>query len=256
MIVCRSKTELARIRDSCQVVAELLSELSDRVRPGVTTWELNEYAEEKIKRVGAEPAFKGYRGYPAALCTSINDQIVHGIPSKDVMLQDGDILGIDVGVIRKGYFGDSALTVPVGHISPELQRLLEVTRQSLHLGIEKAREGNRVSDISVTIQDYVEANGYSVVRDFVGHGIGTSLHEDPQVPNFGRLGTGAKLLAGMVLAIEPMVNTKGPNVNILADQWTAVTADGGYSAHFEHSVAVTRDGPEILSRVLNEPLQI
>jgi methionyl aminopeptidase len=247
MIVCRSKSELELIRESCQLVGELLEELAVKVKPGVTTLELDEFAERWIGRAGAQPAFKGYRGYPATLCTSVNDQIVHGIPSSVVVLREGDIVSIDVGVVRKGYFGDAARTVPVGKISSALQLLLDVTQESLRLAIEKVRVGNRVSDISVTVQSHVEAHGFSVVREFVGHGIGTSLHEDPQVPNFGRPGTGAKLQEGMVLAIEPMVNTGGPEVKVLADQWTAVTADGGYSAHFEHSVAVTANGPWVLS---------
>jgi methionyl aminopeptidase len=247
MIVCRSKSELELIRESCQLVGELLEELAAKVKPGVTTLELDLFAERWIGRAGAQPAFKGYRGYPATLCTSVNDEIVHGIPSSAVVLGEGDIVSIDVGVVRKGYFGDAARTVPVGKISSALQQLLDVTQESLRLAIEKVRVGNRVSDISVAVQSHVEAHGFSVVREFVGHGIGTSLHEDPQVPNFGRPGTGAKLQEGMVLAIEPMVNTGGPEVKVLADQWTAVTADGGYSAHFEHSVAVTANGPWVLS---------
>ena len=248
MIACRSRAELALIHHSCQLVGELLGELAARVKPGVSTLELDEYAERWIRRAGAMPAFKDYRGYPATLCTSLNNEIVHGIPSKSVLLKEGDILSIDVGVIRKGYFGDAATTVPVGAINSDLQRLLDVTRESLRRAIEQARVGNRVSDISVAIQKCVESNGFSVVRDFVGHGIGSALHEDPQVPNFGRPGTGARLLEGMVLAIEPMVNTGGPEVKILADEWTAVTADGGCSAHFEHTVAVTANGPWVLSR--------
>lgn len=255
MIICRSKAELELLRESNQLVAELLYELAEKVRPGITTWELDEYAERRILRAGAQPAFKGYKGYPATLCTSVNNEIVHGIPSRDVVLKVGDIVSIDVGVIKNSYVGDSAITVPVGRISAELRQLLDVTRESLRLGIEKASLGNRVSDISVAVQKHVEAHGFSVVRDFVGHGVGTSMHEDPQVPNFGRPGTGAKLLEGMVLAIEPMVNTKGPEVRILADNWTAVTADGGYSAHFEHSVAVTRNGPWVLSELVKEPLR-
>jgi methionyl aminopeptidase len=247
MIICRSKAELALLYQSNQLVAELLVELAEKVKSGVSTWELEEFAERWIKRAGGEPTFKGYHGYPATLCTSVNDGIVHGIPSRSVVLKEGDILSIDVGITKNGYVGDSALTVPVGRISRDLQRLLNVTQQALYVGIEQVRIGNRVSDISVAIQQHVESHGYSVVREFVGHGVGTSMHEDPQVPNFGRPGTGAKLLEGMVLAIEPMVNTGGPEVKLLADKWTAVTADGGYSAHFEHSVAVSKDGPWILS---------
>jgi methionyl aminopeptidase len=247
MIACRSRAELDLIYGSCQLVGELLHELSVKALSGVTTLELDAFAEAWIHRAGGEPAFKGYRGYPATLCTSLNNEIVHGIPSKAVVLKEGDILSIDVGIIRKGYYGDAATTVAIGTISDELRRLLDVTQKSLRKAIDQVRVGNRVSDISVAVQKCVESQGFSVVRDFVGHGIGTSLHEDPQVPNFGRLGTGAKLLEGMVLAIEPMVNTGGPEVKVLADQWTAVTADGGYSAHFEHSVAVTANGPWVLS---------
>ena len=248
MIACRSRAELALIHHSCQLVGELLGELAARVKPGISTLELDEYAERWILRAGAKPAFKGYRGYPATLCTSLNNEIVHGIPSRSVLLKEGDILSIDVGVNREGYFGDAATTVPVGAISSDLQRLLDVTAESLRRAIEQVRAGNRVSDVSVAIQKCVESNGFSVVRDFVGHGIGTALHEDPQVPNFGRLGTGARLLEGMVLAIEPMVNTGGPEVKVLTDEWTAVTADGGCSAHFEHTVAVTANEPWVLSR--------
>jgi methionyl aminopeptidase len=247
MIACRSKAELGLIYYSCQLVGELLCELSARTQPGVTTLELDKFAESWIHRAGGDPAFKGYRGYPATLCTSLNDEIVHGIPSKAVVLKDGDILSIDVGIIRKGYYGDAATTVAIGTISSQLRRLLDVTQESLRRAIDQVRIGNRVSNISIAVQNCAESHGFSVVRDFVGHGIGTSLHEDPPVPNYGRAGTGAKLLEGMVLAIEPMVNTGSPEVRIRADQWTAVTADGGYSAHFEHSVAVTANGPWVLS---------
>lgn len=246
MILCKSRSELATMRQANLIVAEVLDHLGGLIRPGVTTAELNTAAEEMIFKAGARPAFKGYRGYPASLCTSVNDQIVHGIPDGR-RLQEGDIVGLDLGVYYKGFYGDSAWTFAVGQVSPEGKRLLEVTRQALDLGIEKARLGNRVSDISSSIQQYVESHGFSVVRELVGHGIGKSLHEEPQVPNYGKPGRGPRLAEGMVLAIEPMVNSGGSEVRVLDDRWTVVTADGGFSAHFEHSVAVTDNGPWILS---------
>ncbi len=248
MIICKGKAELQKMREANQIVARVLNHLGTLVKPGATTAELNRASEEMISKLGARPAFKGYHGYPATLCASVNDQIVHGIPN-DGTLQEGDIIGLDVGVHYKGYCGDSAWTFPVGEISEGLRRLLEVTKKSLYKGIEKVMVGNRVSDISFTIQEFVEANGFSVVREFVGHGIGSSLHEEPQVPNYGQPGRGPRLAEGMVLAIEPMVNSQGPEVKVLDDKWTAVTADGGYSAHFEHSVAVTDKGPWILSEL-------
>lgn len=249
MIVCKGKAELEKMREANLIVARILKELGKRIEPGVTTRQLDALAEELIREAGALPAFKGYHGYPACLCTSVNEQIVHGIPN-DRPLQEGDIVALDVGVCYKGFYGDSAWTFPVGEISSELQRLLDVTRQALYKGIEAVKVGNRVSDISASIQQYVESHGFSVVREFVGHGIGKALHEEPQVPNYGQPGRGPRLLEGMVLAIEPMVNSKGPGVRLLEDQWTAVTADGGYSAHFEHSVAVTDNGPWILSELV------
>ena len=236
------------MRNANQMVAKVLSHLETLIRPGVTTSQLDEVAEQMILKMGGIPAFKGYHGYPSTLCTSVNDQIVHAIPNASP-LEDGDIVGIDVGVNFKGFYGDSAWTFAVGEISPELQKLLDVTRESLYIGIEQVRIGNRVSDISASIQNFVEGHGYSVVREFVGHGIGKALHEEPQVPNYGKPGRGPRLEPGMVLAIEPMVNSKGPGVKVLQDKWTAVTADGGYSAHFEHSVAVTDNGPWILSKL-------
>jgi methionyl aminopeptidase len=247
MIVRKGKTELEKMRKANLIVASVLDHLGKLVIPGVTTKELDVVAEEMIVEAGGKPAFKGYQGYPASVCTSVNEEIVHGIPRHDKVLVEGDILAVDVGVCYDGYYGDAARTFPVGEISVELQRLLEVTRKSLFLGIEQVRVGNRVQDISAAIQEHVEGNGFSVVREFVGHGIGAALHEEPQVPNFGVAGKGPRLAEGMVLAIEPMVNSKGPGVRLLADKWTAVTADGGHSAHFEHSVAVTRNGPWILS---------
>lgn len=250
MIVCKGESELERMRNANLMVAEVLAELETLIRPGVTTLELDEVAEQMILKMGGTPGFKGYHGYPATLCTSVNDQIVHGIPNANP-LEDGDIVGIDVGVNFEGFYGDSAWTFAVGEISSELQKLLDVTRESLYIGIDQVRIGKRVSDISSSIQEFVEQNGYSVVREFVGHGIGKALHEEPQVPNYGKPGHGPRLVAGMVLAIEPMVNSKSAGVRILQDKWTAVTVDGGYSAHFEHSVAVTDNGPWILSK-LNE----
>jgi methionyl aminopeptidase len=248
MVYCRSKSELEKIRRSCAIVARLLAALQKLVAPGITTKELDRFAEDMIRREGAVPAFKGYRGFPATLCTSVNNEVVHGIPS-NYRLKEGDILSLDAGVVLDGYYGDAAVTVPVGPISEALQRLLRVTRESLERGIEQARVGNRLHDISYAIQKYGEEHGYSVVRDFVGHGIGTKLHEDPQVPNYGKPGTGPRLREGMVLALEPMLNTKGYEVRILPDNWTVVTADGGYSAHFEHSIAITSNGPWVLTRL-------
>jgi len=217
------------------------------VAPGRSTMDLERVAEKKIRDLGAKPAFKGYYDYPAVLCTSINNEIVHGIPSEERVLKPGDIVSIDTGVVLDGYYGDSAITVPVGELKPELQKLLDVTRESLEHGIEAARVGNTVGDVGAAVQEVVEKNGFSVVREFVGHGIGTKLHEDPQVPNFGKRGYGPKLRDGMVLAIEPMVNMGRPETRLLDDKWTAVTQDGSYSAHFEHCIAVTRNGPVILT---------
>ena len=254
MIICKGKGELEKMRVANLIVAEVLDRLSEMARPGVTTAEMDLVAEEIIRVAGAEPAFKGYGGsrtvppFPGSVCASVNEEIIHGIPRASRVLAEGDIIGADVGVCFQGFFGDAARTFPVGRVSPELEKLLRVTLESLERGISQVRVGNRVSDISSSIQQHVEANGFSVVREFVGHGIGRSLHEDPQVPNFGKPGRGPRLLEGMVLAIEPMVNTKGPDTKLMPDRWTAVTADGGYSAHFEHSVAVTANGPWVLSK--------
>lgn len=247
MINCRSSAEIEKLRRSGQVVRQLLEEIRERVRPGVSTLELEKYTERRLAQVGAQPAFKGYRGYPCCLCTSVNEQIIHGIPSAR-RLKEGDILSVDLGVIVDGYYGDTAITVPVGQISEAAQRLLRVTQEALELAIEKTRLGNHLGDVSATVQGHVERNGYSVVREFVGHGIGRELHEEPQIPNFGQPGHGPVLREGMVLAIEPMVNAGAPEVRVLDDRWTAVTADGEYSAHFEHMVAVTRNGPDVLTR--------
>lgn len=248
MIVCKGRIELEKMREANLIVARVLQQLGCMVRPGVTTAELDAYAEEMILKAGGRPAFKGYQGYPATVCASVNEQIVHGIPNGRY-LQEGDIIGIDVGVLYKGYFGDSAWTFPVGEISEPARRLLRATEEALFLGIEQAVVGGRVSNISAAVQHHAESHGFSVVRKFVGHGIGTALHEEPQVPNYGKPGRGPRLEAGMVLAIEPMVNSGVPDVRVLADDWTAVTADGGLSAHFEHSVAVTDNGPWILSQL-------
>ena len=236
------------MRRSGRIVRQVLDTVKEMVAPGVTTMDLERAAERKIKELGAKPAFKGYYDYPCVLCTSINNEIVHGIPSERRTLKAGDIVSIDTGVVLDGYYGDAAITVPVGEgVIPELEKLLEVTRESLYKGIEAARIGNTVGDVGAAVQKLVEANGFSVVREFVGHGIGTKLHEEPQVPNYGAAGSGPRLRDGMVLAIEPMVNVGGHEARVLSDNWTAVTKDGTYSAHFEHTVAVTKDGPVILT---------
>src|SRR5712675_2244931 len=247
-IVCKSQSEIDKMRRSGKIVRQILDELRTLVAPGVTTMDLEKAAEQKIKEFGAKPAFKGYYDYPCVLCTSVNEEIVHGIPSAKRVLKTGDIVSIDCGVVLDGYYGDAAITVPVdGSITPELSKLLEVTEASLYRGIEAARIGNAVGDVGASVQEFVEANGFSVVREFVGHGIGTRLHEDPQVPNFGTRGHGTRLREGMVIAIEPMVNIGKPGARVLDDKWTAVTEDGSYSAHFEHTVAVTRNGPLVLT---------
>ena len=248
-IVCKSQSEIDKMRKSGRIVREILDELRGMVAPGVTTMDLEKAAERKIWKSGAKPAFKGYYDYPCVLCTSVNEEIVHGIPSERRVLKAGDIVSIDCGVVLDGYYGDAAITVAVGDtVSPERQKLMEVTEQSLYKAIEQVKIGNRVSDIGAAVQEYVEANGFSVVREFVGHGIGTKLHEEPQVPNFRSRGADTRLREGMVLAIEPMVNSGRPEARVLDDKWTAVTADGSSSAHFEHCVAVTRDGPLILTQ--------
>ncbi|MGB7592473.1 MAG: type I methionyl aminopeptidase [Terriglobia bacterium] len=246
MIICKSPAEIEKLRRSGRMVRGLLEELRERVQPGVSTLDLEKYIERRIAQLGARPAFKGYRGYPCCLCASVNSEVIHGIPSERC-LKGGDILSLDMGVVVDGYYGDSAITVPVGEISESTQRLLQVTQESLQLAIDQAQLGNRLGDVCAAVQRHVEENGYSVVREFVGHGIGRQLHEEPQIPNFGQPGHGPVLKQGMVLAIEPMVNAGGPAVRVLADNWTAVTADGALSAHFEHMVAVTRNGPDILT---------
>jgi methionyl aminopeptidase len=247
MVIFKSQEDVAKIRKACQIVARTLTLLSDYVRPGVTTLELDRIAEEEIRKAGAIPAFKGYRGFPATLCVSVNEEIVHGIPSRK-KLQEGDIVSLDLGAIWQGFYGDAARTYPVGPVSDEVLHLVDVTEKSLFLAIEQAQPGNRIGDIGHAVQDYVEGHGYSVVREFVGHGIGRNLHEDPQIPNYGKPGQGPRIKAGMVLAIEPMVCQGRAETEILADGWTAVTRDRSLAAHFEHSIAITENGPLVLSR--------
>jgi methionyl aminopeptidase len=248
-IVRKSPQEIEKMRRSGHMVREVLDRVRQLVKPGATTMDLERAADKLIADFGAKPAFKGYYGFPCVLCTSVNEEIVHGIPSEKRVLKAGEIVSIDCGVVFDGYYGDAAITVPVGEtVSPELKMLLEVTEASLYKGIEQARIGNTVGHVGSAIQKHVEANGFSVVREFVGHGIGTKLHEAPQIPNFGKKGQGAELTEGMVLAIEPMVNSGRPETRVLSDKWTAVTLDGSCSAHFEHCVAVTQQGPVILTQ--------
>lgn len=248
MVQIKSKAEIELMRRPCQIVAQVLNEIAELVKPGVTTFDLDLFAQTRTKELGAKPAFKGYNGFPATLCVSVNEEVVHGIPSKKRILKQGDIVGIDFGVIYNGWFGDSAKTFAVGQISEDASKLIQATEKSLYLGIEQARPGNHLFDIGHAIQNFVESLGYSVVREFVGHGIGRSLHEDPQVPNFGPKGRGMVLKPGMVLAIEPMINQGKPEVKVLSDGWTAVTMDRALSAHFEHTIAITEVGPEVLTR--------
>jgi methionyl aminopeptidase len=247
MIVCRSSAELEKMREAGRLVGEVLTELSALVAPGVTTGDLDAVAEKRIVAAGAVPAFKGYHGYPATICASINEEVIHGIPSGRRMLNEGDVISIDVGASLDGYYGDSAVTLAVGAVSEEAATLLRVTEEALYKAIERARPGNRISDIGHAVQRHVEAYGFGVVREFVGHGIGQRMHEEPQVPNYGDPGHGPRLAEGMVLAIEPMVNAGRPAVKVLGDGWTAVTRDGSLSAHFEHTVAVTAGEPWILT---------
>jgi len=246
MIIYKSAEEIETMDRSNRVVTRILAALVEQVAPGVTTMELETTAERMIGELGARPAFKGYRGYPCVLCVSVNDEVVHGIPSARRVLRDGDIVGLDFGVVLDGYYGDSAVTVPVGKVSPAAKSLMRVTREALYAGVAAARTGGRLSDISAAVQRRVESEGFSVVRDFVGHGIGTALHEDPQVPNYGPAGNGPVLREGLVLAIEPMVNAGGPAVRIHDDGWTASTVDGSLSAHFERTIAITAQGPRLL----------
>lgn len=246
-IILKTADEILLMQEANQIVAETLSMLESVVEAGITTWELDQLAEELCLKKKAKPAFKGYRGFPGSLCVSINEEVVHGIPSRKKKLKKGDIISIDFGVQFKGYFGDSAITLPVGKIADDVQRLLKTTRDCLSKGIEQVVVGNRIGDISRAIQEYVEGNGFSVVRQFVGHGIGTELHEAPEIPNFYQGERTVRLMPGMVLAIEPMVNMGTYKVKVLRDGWTVITSDKRPSAHFEHSVAVTENGPLILS---------
>lgn len=251
MIVCRSQSEIEKLRRVNQLVARILAELRQVVVPGITTTDIDELAERRVREAGAEPAFKGYHGYPATVCASVNEQVVHGIPSNRPLVA-GDIVSIDMGAKLDGFFGDCAVTVPVGTVSPQATELLRVTEEALFRGIDAVRPGARVSDIGAAVQQHVEAQGFSVVREFVGHGIGTALHEEPQVANYGPAGHGPRLSEGMVIAIEPMVNAGKPAVKVLSDGWTAVTKDKSLSAHFEHTVVVTREGCEILTLLASE----
>jgi methionyl aminopeptidase len=250
MIIYKTPQEIAAMRTSNQMVARILGELKALVRPGVSTRDLDAHAEKRARELGATPAFKGYRGYPASLCTSVNEEIIHGIPSSRV-LKDGDIIGLDFGVLFEGFYGDAAVTVPVGGIGPKVQKLIAVAETAFFKGVAQMKTGNRISDISHAIQVYVESEGFSVIRSFVGHGIGYSPHEEPQVPNFGPPGRGPKIKEGLTLAIEPMIAAGGWEEEILGDGWTAITRDRSLSAHFEHTVAMTSSGAEILS--LGEP---
>lgn len=248
MIIIKSQDEIEKIARACKIVAEVLRDLIYLVEPGITTKDIEIFVDKILAEKNTIAAFRGYRNYPSSVCTSVNDQVVHGIPS-NLRLREGDILSIDLGVYLEGFYGDGAITLPVGKISPSAERLLRVTEDALYIGIEKARPGNRVSDISSAIQRYVESHGYSVVKSFVGHGIGRSLHEEPQVPNYGSPGQGPRLREGMTLAIEPMVNEGTYDIKILDDGWTAVTADRKLSAHYEHTVAITENGARILTKI-------
>jgi methionyl aminopeptidase len=246
-VVLKSSKEIEKMRRAGQVVREVLELVRAEVKPGATTLDLERAAEKRLKELGVKAAFKGYHGFPCVLCTSVNSEVVHGIPSANRVLKEGDIVSVDFGAVVDGYFGDAAITVPVGAINPDAARLLAVTEQSLHAGIAAVKPGATLGDVGAAVQGVVEAGGFSVVRDFVGHGIGIHMHEDPQVPNFGERGRGMKLKAGMVIAIEPMVNAGKPDVQVLGDGWTAVAADGSMSAHFEHTVAVTATGARVLT---------
>jgi methionyl aminopeptidase len=248
VIILKSPREIERMKKPCRIVAEILNQVKELVKPGVTTLELDSMAEKLSRNYKARPAFKGYSGYPFSLCCSVNEQVVHGMPSYR-RLCDGDILSIDFGVVHSGFYGDAAVTLPVGSVSEKASKLMRVTEDCLYQAIQMAVVGRRLSDISHAVQVYAEKHGFSVVRDFVGHGIGRSLHESPQIPNFGLPGKGVLLQPGMVLAIEPMINEKSPEVQILEDGWTAVTRDGALSAHFEHTVAICESGPEVLTKV-------
>lgn len=249
MIILKSPEELKKMRKSCQIVAKVLEELKIYIKEGLTTKQIEQFIENLIIKMGGIPAFKGYRGYPASACISINDQVVHGIPSEKVFIKEGDLVSVDIGVLCENFYGDAAYTYSVGRISREAERLLKITEEALYKGISEAIHGKRIGDVSHAIQMHVENNGFSVVRAFVGHGIGRSLHEEPQIPNFGMKGIGPKLKKGMTLAIEPMVNAGTHEIKILSDGWTAVTKDGSLSAHFEHTIAITEGEPEILTKL-------
>jgi methionyl aminopeptidase len=247
-IMIKTPREIEKMRISGKALREVHNTIAPHVVPGVSTMDLEEVAVKKIAELGAVAAFKGYHGFPAALCTSVNEEVVHGMPSAKRILKEGDILSIDCGVIIDGYYSDAAVTYPIGKVSAGTQKLLDVTLASLERAIQQCQAGGRLGDISAAVQELCVGEGFGVVREFVGHGIGRSMHEDPQVPNFGDAGKGPHLKAGMVLAIEPMINAGGAAVHVLKDGWTAVTDDGSYSAHFEHTVAITKDGPEVLTR--------
>jgi methionyl aminopeptidase len=247
-IQLKTTDQIAKLREANLIVNDVLDQLEAAAAPGMSTWELDQIAHKRLKQLKADSAFLGYRGYPAVLCTSVNEVIVHGIPRKDVVLKDGDILSIDFGAYKDGWCGDSARTIPIGKVSPAARKLMDATKQSLEAAIAQCIPGKRLGDIGWAVQSLVEAQGYSVVRQFVGHGIGRKMHEEPHVPNYGDAGRGTRLAAGLVVAIEPMVNMGSPEVVIEDDGWTAVTKDGSLSAHFEHSVAITEEGPFVLSR--------
>lgn len=247
MIIVKTDREIAIMKKACRISAQALQLIGNAVKPGVTTAELDRLAEDFIRSEGAVPNFKNYAGYPATACISINNQVIHGIPSKHTVLKDGDIVSVDLGAKCDGYNGDNAATFACGNISDEAKRLIDTTRESLFEGIKHARAGGRVGDISAAVQEYVEKRGYSVVRDYVGHGVGTDLHEAPEIPNYGKSGRGVRLIPGMTIAIEPMVNAGGYGVKVLPDGWTVLTNDGSLSAHFEHTIAITADGPVILT---------
>lgn len=248
MIYLKSPEEIEALRQANQVVVRVMKALREKIQPGVTTWELDQWAEEIIRIAGGKPAFKGYRGFPNTLCISINEELVHGIPARQRRLKEGDIVSIDCGVFKNSVYGDHAWTFPVGKVSEPAQRILAIGEQALAIGIEKMKVGGRLYDISAAVQQWVEQHGFSVIRDFVGHGIGRELHEEPQLPNFGAAGTGIKLKPGLVLAFEPMIGEGSYEVKTLDDGWTVVMKDGKLSVHFEHSVAITEPGPDILSR--------
>ncbi|MCD8025485.1 MAG: type I methionyl aminopeptidase [Clostridiales bacterium] len=247
MVIIKTARELSKMKDACRISAEALRAAGEAVKPGITTYEIDTIVRKYIEKQGATPSFLGYGGFPASACISVNNVVIHGIPSKKHVLKEGDIVSVDVGAYYEGFHGDNAFTFPCGKISAQAQALLDTTRESLYEGINKALAGNRIGDIGSAVQKYVEARSYSVVRDFVGHGVGAKLHEDPSVPNYGTLGRGVRLIPGMTIAIEPMVNEGTFEVRVLDDEWTTVTKDGKLSAHFEHTVAVTPDGPKIMT---------